>query len=60
MKLAAAEAIASIIPDREISSHYVIPTVFNTDVVKAVRKAVIKAAIETNVARKIPEGFPLN
>lgn len=57
MKLAAAEAIASIIPDREISSHYVIPTVFNTDVVKAVRKAVIKAAIETNVARRIPKDF---
>lgn len=57
MKLASAEAIASIIPERELNRHYIIPTVFNQDVVPAVRKAVIQAAIETKVARKIPKDF---
>jgi len=57
MKLAAAEAIASIIPDHELSRHYIVPTVFNQEVVKSVSKAVIQAAIETNVARRIPKDF---
>ncbi len=55
MKLASAQAIASIISEEELSSHYIIPTVFNQKVVKAVSEAVIRAAIETNVARKIPK-----
>lgn len=55
MKLASAEAIASIISEEELSSHYIIPTVFNQKVVKAVSEAVIRAAIKTNVARKIPK-----
>lgn len=57
MKLACAEAIASIISEDELSSHYIIPTVFNQKVVKAVSEAVIRAAIETKVARKIPKGY---
>jgi malate dehydrogenase (oxaloacetate-decarboxylating) len=57
MKLASAVAIASIISEDELSKHYIIPTVFNEKVVKAVREAVILAAIKTKVARKIPKEF---
>jgi malate dehydrogenase (oxaloacetate-decarboxylating) len=57
MKLASAAAIASIISDDELNKHYIIPTVFNHKVVEAVREAVILAAIETKVARKIPRQF---
>lgn len=57
MKLASAKAIASIIPDRELNRHYIIPSVFNQDVAKAVSEAVIRAAIETGVARKIPKEY---
>lgn len=57
MKLASAHAIASIIADEELSKHYIIPTVFNEHVVKAVRESVIQAAIKTGVARKIPRAF---
>ncbi|TJY43888.1 NAD-dependent malic enzyme [Cohnella pontilimi] len=57
MKLAAAEAIASIIGERELNKQYIIPSVFNQNVVPAVRDRVIKAAIETKVARRIPRDF---
>jgi malate dehydrogenase (oxaloacetate-decarboxylating) len=52
MKLAAAEAIASIITDEDRSRNYIIPSVFNPKVVEAVRNHVIEAAIQTNVAQK--------
>ncbi|WP_028612268.1 NAD-dependent malic enzyme [Paenibacillus harenae] len=57
MKLAAAEAIASAISDEERSRHYIIPSVFNQTVVKAIRDLVIKAAIRTGVARRIPREY---
>lgn len=57
MKLAAAEAIASAISDEERSPHYIIPSVFNQAVVKAIRDLVIKAAIKTGVARRIPREY---
>lgn len=57
MKLASAVAIASIIPESELNKHYIIPSVFNQKVVEAVREAVIRAAIDTKVARKIPKEF---
>ncbi|NBI29362.1 NAD-dependent malic enzyme [Chengkuizengella marina] len=57
MKLAAAEAIASVITDEERNSYYIIPSVFNQKVVEKVRRNVIEAAIDTNVARKIPKQF---
>lgn len=57
MKIASAEAIASIISDEELSPDYIIPTVFNPKVAQAVSEAVIRAAIESKVARKIPKGF---
>lgn len=54
MKLAAAEAIASTVSDEELSESYIIPSVFNNKVVDKIRDAVVKAAVETGVARKIP------
>lgn len=57
MKLAAAYAIASIVEDHELNEQYIIPSVFNTKVVDAVRAKVIQAAIDTGVARKPPREF---
>ena len=54
MKLAAAEAIASAVSDEERNPSYIIPSVFNQNVVKAIRELVVKAAIKTGVARRIP------
>ncbi|QSX08885.1 NADP-dependent malic enzyme [Alkalibacter rhizosphaerae] len=44
MKLAAAEALADVIPSSELRSDYIIPNVFNKKVVEAVSEAVRKAA----------------
>lgn len=52
MKIAAAEAIASLIGDTELRSDYVIPSPFDSRVVPEVAAAVGMAAIETEVARK--------
>jgi malate dehydrogenase (oxaloacetate-decarboxylating) len=52
MKLAAAQAIASVVTDEELNETYIIPSVFNQKVVKKVREAVIEAAYRTGVARK--------
>jgi malate dehydrogenase (oxaloacetate-decarboxylating) len=52
MKLAAAHAIAAIIPEDELREDYVIPSVFNRKVAPAVAKAVIQAAYESGVARR--------
>ncbi|WP_135553594.1 NAD-dependent malic enzyme [Paenibacillus cymbidii] len=57
MKLAAAQAIASSITDEERNKFYIVPSVFNQHVVKAIRDLVIKAAIRTGVARKIPNEY---
>ncbi len=57
MKLAAAKAIASVIKEEELSEQYIIPSIFNESVVTEVRKAVIEAAIRTDVARRIPPEF---
>ena len=51
MKIAAARAIAGLIPDNELREDYVIPGVFDPEVAPAVAAAVAKAAIETGVAR---------
>ncbi len=56
MKLAAAHAIASVIAPDELSSEYIIPSVFDTRVVEAVSKAVVNAAFDSGVARKAPSG----
>jgi len=59
MKLAAAEAIASVVSDAELSEDYIIPGVFNPRVVELVAPAVARAAIKSGVARKqIPSLIP--
>ncbi|MFB5761409.1 NAD-dependent malic enzyme [Paenibacillus medicaginis] len=57
MKLAASEAIASAISDEELNPLYIIPSVFNQHVVKAIRDKVVQAAIRTGVARRIPREY---
>lgn len=52
MKIAAAEAIASVIPESELRSDYIIPDSFDPRVKDAVANAVKEAAIRTGVARK--------
>ncbi len=52
MKIAAADAIASIIKDDELSEDHIIPSVFDKRVAKAVAIAVSKAAQKTGVARR--------
>ena len=51
MKIAAAEAIASVIPENEITPEYIIPDAFNPAVKEAVSSAVKEAARKTGVAR---------
>ncbi len=51
MKIAAAEAIASLITDSELTPDYVIPSPFDTRVAPLVAKAVAEAARKTGVAR---------
>jgi len=55
MKLAAAEAIASVIGTDEISEDYIIPTVFDERVAPEVARAVVDAAIKAGVARRKPK-----
>ncbi|KUO94867.1 NAD-dependent malic enzyme [Ferroacidibacillus organovorans] len=52
MKLAAARAIAAIVSDDELNENYIIPSVFNKRVAKAVSRAVVEAAIASGVARR--------
>lgn len=52
MKLAAAHAIANVIPEEELSEDYIIPGVFNATVAEAVAREVKKAAIRTGVGRE--------
>jgi malate dehydrogenase (oxaloacetate-decarboxylating) len=51
MKIAAAQAIAGLIPGDELTPEYVIPAPFDTRVGKAVAKAVAEAAVRTGVNR---------
>jgi malate dehydrogenase (oxaloacetate-decarboxylating) len=52
MKLAAGEAIASVVKPDELSAEYIIPSVFNRDVVPAVAAAVAEAAEAAGIARR--------
>ena len=52
MKLAAAQAIASVVGKHELSEDYIIPSVFNRKVAQVVAKAVAQAAHASGVARK--------
>jgi malate dehydrogenase (oxaloacetate-decarboxylating) len=52
MKLAAAHAIANSIPPSQLNPEYIVPSVFNQEVVQHVAAAVQDVAIKTGVARK--------
>jgi malate dehydrogenase (oxaloacetate-decarboxylating) len=52
MKLAAAQAIASIVSKKELHEEYVIPSVFNKKVAPAVAREVMRAAQKGGVARR--------
>jgi malate dehydrogenase (oxaloacetate-decarboxylating) len=54
MKLAAARAIASIVTDEELNEHYIIPSIFNDKVVQQVSEEVIRAALRSGVAKRVP------
>ncbi|WP_121663037.1 NAD(P)-dependent malic enzyme [Metabacillus litoralis] len=51
MKIAAVEAIAALVSEKDLSPDYVIPAPFDPRVAPAVASAVAKAAMETGVAR---------
>ena len=51
MKIAAANALASLISDEELNEDYIIPAPFDPRVKEAVSKAVAQAARDTGVAR---------
>jgi malate dehydrogenase (oxaloacetate-decarboxylating) len=55
MKLAAANAMADVIPEEELSEDYIIPSVFDERVAPAVAEAVSERAKETGSARRIQE-----
>lgn len=57
MKLAASAAIASVVAPQELNKLYIIPSVFNQEVVRRIRTGVIEAAIRTGVARRMPREF---
>lgn len=52
MKLAAAQAIADVIPENTLSEDYIIPSVFDKEVVPRVARAVAAAARASGVARR--------
>jgi malate dehydrogenase (oxaloacetate-decarboxylating) len=52
MKQAAARAIARCISPRELTTEYIVPSVFNRAVVQRVAEQVRQAAIKAGVARK--------
>ena len=53
MKLAAAHAIAALVPPNELREDHIIPSVFDPGVASAVGKAVATAAKATGVAREV-------
>ena len=63
MKLAAATALAETVPPSALSEDYIIPSVFDKEVVPRVARAVATAARETGVARrrtKFSDEFAMN
>ncbi len=55
MKLAAARALAETIPRAALSEDYIIPSIFDKEVVPRLARAVAAAARETGVARRRPK-----
>jgi malate dehydrogenase (oxaloacetate-decarboxylating) len=59
MEVAAAHALAEVIPEEELSEDYVIPDVFDERIVPTMAEAVAEAARESGVARpSLEEGDP--
>jgi malate dehydrogenase (oxaloacetate-decarboxylating) len=52
MYVAAAYAIAGIITDKQLNAGYVIPSVFNENIVPVVAKAVKEVAEKQGISRK--------
>jgi malate dehydrogenase (oxaloacetate-decarboxylating) len=52
MMIAAAHAIADSIDDRSLTADYIVPSVFDSEVVEAVASAVSTVAADQGVARK--------
>jgi malate dehydrogenase (oxaloacetate-decarboxylating) len=59
MKLAAGRAIAAVVKDDELGPEYIVPSVFNRDVVPAVAAAVAEAAEAGGVARRHRSAEPV-
>jgi malate dehydrogenase (oxaloacetate-decarboxylating) len=59
MKLAAARAIASCIPEDELHEDVIIPSVYNRDVANKVADEVERVAIAAGLARKHPDDHSL-
>eukprot|EP01062_Namystynia_karyoxenos_P062456 TRINITY_DN55338_c0_g1_i1.p1 TRINITY_DN55338_c0_g1~~TRINITY_DN55338_c0_g1_i1.p1 ORF type:complete len:522 (+),score=129.16 TRINITY_DN55338_c0_g1_i1:75-1568(+) len=53
MKLAAARALASCVPEEALSTEYVVPSAFDRQVCRTVARAVAEAAQESGVARAV-------
>ena len=53
MLLAAAEGIASCVPESQLSVDYILPYAYDKNAHKRVAEAVAKAAVESGVAKKI-------
>jgi malate dehydrogenase (oxaloacetate-decarboxylating) len=60
MKIAAAQAIASAVPEGHLHEDYIVPGVFHRAVVRLVARAVAKAAYRTGVARKRRPSYSLS
>jgi malate dehydrogenase (oxaloacetate-decarboxylating) len=54
MNLAAARAIAAVIPREDLHDDYIVPSVFNRAVAENVAGAVAEAAVQSGVARREP------
>jgi malate dehydrogenase (oxaloacetate-decarboxylating) len=52
MQIAAAHAVAGVIPDHELAADYIVPSVFDRSVAPAVAHAVAEAAVAEGVARE--------
>jgi len=52
MKLAAALALADVVPSDHLEADYVLPSVLDRDVAPAIAQAVARAAISDGVARR--------
>ena len=58
MKVAAAEAIAGLIPEHKLHEDYIIPDAIDKSIAKAVAKAVARAAVESGLNRlELPEEY---